>query len=333
MAAQEGIEVSWLIHDKRQLNKLPKGDYVLANDPNDILKETFQLARTINASGHTLVYSPFFMMGTLGKKYKLILTIHDMIYFKHRTPPQWLAWHVRLGWWLFHLSYSPMRWQLNRADAVATVSETAKQELLDARATKRPIKTVANAVGDTFSSKTTTPHHTSNSIVYMGAFTPYKNAECLIEALSMLPNITLRLMSKMPPIRRKELTELMQKRDVIERVIIYDGATDEQYRQALAEARCSISASRIEGFGLPVLEAQAMGVPFVAADTPIFHEVGGDAVLYFNPNNPSEAADAIRSLTDSKLSQEIIKKGVVNAARFTWENSAKSALSLIKEIN
>jgi glycosyltransferase involved in cell wall biosynthesis len=332
LAAQEETEVSWLIHDKRQLDKLPKGDYVLANDPNDIFKETFQLARTINASGHTLVYSPFFMMGTLGKQYKLVLTIHDMIYFKHRTPPQWLPWYVRLGWRAFHLTYLPMRWQLNRADAVATVSETAKQELLDARATKRPITTVANAVGDTFSSEATTSHHMSNSIVYMGAFTPYKNAECLVEALALLPDVTLHLMGKMPPIRRKELTELMEKLGVTDRVVIYDGATDDQYRKALAEARCSISASRIEGFGLPVLEAQAMGVPFVAADTPIFHEVGGDAVLYFNPSAPSEAADAIRSLTDSTLSQVLIKKGTANAARFTWNNSAQSAVLLIKEI-
>ncbi len=332
LAAQEGIEVSWLIHDLRQLGKLPKGEYVLANDPNDIVRETFQLARSINASGHTLVYSPFFMMGTVGKKYKLILTIHDMIYFKHRTPPQWLPWYVRLGWRAFHLTYWPMRWQLNQADGVATVSETAKQELLDAHATKRPITTVANAVGETFSNKVTTTHHASNSIVYMGAFTPYKNVECLIEALVLLPDITLHLMSKMPPVRHKELTALMKKIGVADRVVIYDGATDEQYREALVNARCSISASRIEGFGLPVLEAQGMGVPFVAADTPIFHEIGGDSVLYFDPSSPEQAAQMIASLANNATSETFIKRGYANATRYTWDASASSAMKILQTI-
>ena len=334
MAAEKGVEMAWLVHDKRQLEKLPKGDYVLANNPNDIVKETFQLAKTINASGYTHVYSPFFMMGTLGKNYKLVLTIHDMIYFKHRTPPQWLAWHVRLGWWLFHLTYWPMRWQLNRADAIATVSDTARQELIDAKATKRDITTVSNAVGETFTHNKLTKraHSNSNGIVYMGAFTPYKNVECLIDAIALLPNITLHLCSKMPPMRRVELEARMKKNGVFERVVMYDGATDEQYRTALLGARCSISASRIEGFGLPVLEAQAMGVPFIAADAPIFHEVGADSVLYFNPDSPEQAADAITSLADDTFSQNMIKKGIKNSTRFTWSNSAKSALVLVAKI-
>jgi glycosyltransferase involved in cell wall biosynthesis len=237
---------------------------------------------------------------------------------------------------LFHLSYWPIRWQLNRADAIATVSQTARQELIDAHATKRDIVTVSNAVGDAFTHNETQSapkHHLSNSIVYMGAFTPYKNVECLIDALVFLPEITLHLCSKIPPSRQSELETRMQEKGVFERVVIYDGATDEQYREALQNARCSISASRIEGFGLPVLEAQAMGVPFVAADTPIFHEVGGDSILYFDPDSPEEAADAIRALADSTLSRELIQKGTANAARFTWDNSAKSAVSIAEKVH
>lgn len=334
MAARDDTEITWLIHDMRQLEKLPTGNYLLANDPNDIVKETFQLARTINSSGHTLVYSPFFMIGTLGKKYRLILTIHDMIYFKHRTPPQWLAWHVRFGWWLFHLTYWPMRWQLNRADAIATVSATARKELIDARATKRDIMTVSNAVGDTFAryESSSVDRASSKSIVYMGAFTPYKNVECLIDALALLPDMTLVLCGKMPPVRRTELEVRMKKNGVFERVVILDGATDDQYREALSQARCSISASRIEGFGLPILEAQAMGTPFVAADTPIFHEVGDESVLFFNPDSPEEAAAAIRSLANPNVSTEIIQKGYQNAARYTWQNSAAAAMEVVNKV-
>ena len=167
----------------------------------------------------------------------------------------------------------------------------------------------------------------------MGAFTPYKNVECLIDALALLPDMTLHLCGKMPPMRRPVLEQRMRDRGVFDRVVIYDGATDEQYKQALSEARCSISASRLEGFGLPLLEAQQRGVPFVAADTPIFHEIGRDSVLYFDPNSPEEAADRIRRLADRKTSETYIAHGFENITRYTWAHSAASAASLCRQLD
>lgn len=333
MAARGDLEMVWLIHDVRQLEKLPKGEYLLANKPENFLAEMFTLAHTINRAGYTLVYSPFFVMGTLGKRYKLVLTIHDMIYFTHRTPPQWLPWYIRLGWRLFHLSYRPMRWQLNHADVVATVSETARQELLDARATKRDIITVANAVNANFADPTPHPHYRSNSFVFMGAFTPYKNVECLIDALALLPDMTLHLCGKLPPARRPTIERRMRDRGVFDRIVIYDGATDEQYKKVLSEARCSISASKLEGFGLPLLEAQQRGVPFIAADTPIFHEIGQDSVLYFDPNSPEEAAECIRRLAVQKTSEDFIARGFENITRYTWANSAASAADICRKLH
>lgn len=328
MARREDLEMVWLVHDKRQLDKLPSGEYLLVNDPNDALREIFTLGRRITKAGYKLVYNPFFVMGTLGKRYKLVLTIHDMIYFTHRTPPQWLPWYVRLGWRLFHLTYLPMRFQLNQAETVATVSATARQELLDARATRREIITVSNAVNENFADPTPHTHYKSNSFVFMGAFTPYKNVECLIDALVLLPEMILHLCGKLPPARRQEIERYISDRGVTDRVVLYDGATDEQYKKVLSEARCSISASRLEGFGLPVLEAQQRGVPFIAADTPIFHEIGEGSVLYFDPNSPEQAAACIRQLADKQTSEDYIARGFENIKRYTWDNSAAAAAKI-----
>jgi glycosyltransferase involved in cell wall biosynthesis len=167
----------------------------------------------------------------------------------------------------------------------------------------------------------------------MGAFTPYKNVECLIDALALLPDMTLHLCGKMPPMRRPVLEQRMRDRGVFDRVVIYDGATDEQYKQALSEARCSISASRLEGFGLPLLEAQQRGVPFVAADTPIFHEIGRDSVLYFDPNSPEQAAECIGKLADKPTSEDYIARGFKNIQHYTWANSAASAANICKNLS
>lgn len=332
LAARDDIDVTWLVCDMRQLEKLPKGDYMIANNPSHMLREFFTFARTVNKSGHKLLYSPFFTVGTLGKRFKLVLTIHDMIYYKHRTPPQWLPWHIRLGWWLYHTSYWPMRLQLNKANVVATVSETAKRELLAAKATKRPVVTVSNAVSDEFLDDTPRDHYNQGNVVYMGAFTPYKNVECLIDALQYLPDVTLHLCGKVPPARRPEFTQYIADRNVMHRVVLYDGATDDQYKEALRNARCAVSASKMEGFGLPLIEAQQAGVPFAAADTPIFHEVGQDSVLYFNPDSPEECAKQIEAFADLATSNDYIERGFKNAARYTWQNSAQTAVDICRKI-
>lgn len=338
LAAREDIEVAWLVYDQRQVDKLPAGEVVWANNPSNAVAELFTLARTVNKSGHKLLYSPFFTVGTLGKKFKLVLTIHDMIYFTHRTPPQWLPWHIRAGWWLFHLTYWPMRRQLNSANVVATVSDTARQELLDAHATKREVVTVANAVSDNFrlpnysGTSEQTPVSKKNGVVYMGAFTPYKNVECVIDAIELVPDVTLHLCGKLPPSRRPEIEQRLKQRGIQNRTIIYDGATDEQYLSALAGARCSISASRLEGFGLPLIEAQKAGVPFIAADTPIFREIGESSVLYFDPNSPEQAAKHIEALADETMRNKYIALGHKNAERYTWQNSAAVAAEICKKI-
>ena len=330
LSRQPNLAITWIIHDKRQLDKLPTGEFVLANDPSNGIAE-LGLARRLHKAGAGIVYSPFFVMGTWGKKYKLVLTIHDMIYFTHRTPPQWLPWLTRLGWRLFHLTYWPMRWQLNRADHVATVSETAREELLAARATKRPITTVSNAVGGAFVAPEVN-HANKNGIVYMGAFTPYKNVECVIDAVAMVPGVTLHLMSKIPPLRRPELEAYLASKGMTDRTVLYNGASDDQYKQALSDARCAISASRLEGFGLPLIEAGQAGVPFVAADTPIFHEIGQDSVLYFDPDTPEEAARHIKDLADPEVNKDYASRGRTNAARYTWDASAAVARTIIADL-
>lgn len=333
LAEHKDIDITWLVYDERQLKKLPERPSLIVHNPSaHPIKEFFVLPRIINKAGFDVVYSPFFIMGTLGKSYKLVLTIHDMIYFTFKTPPQWLPWHIRFGWRLFHATHIPIRWQLNRADSIATVSETARHELLTTKVTKRRVLTVPNAVSQDFGDTVQRNHATMDGVVYMGAFTPYKNVECVIDAVALVPDVTLHLCGKVPPARRIEIEARIAERNMTQRVVLYDGATDEEYKTALSYARCAISASRIEGFGLPILEAQQHGVPFIAADTPIFHEVAQDSALFFDPNHPEQAAHHIIALANKKTSEKYIARGFKNAARYSWKRSADIAISICKNL-
>src|SRR5690606_18885681 len=126
--------------------------------------------------------------------------------------------------------------------------------------------------------KKMTLQKTKKDILYMGSFMPYKNVETLIKGMSELQEYTLHLLSKISPQRKKELQSIAPQKA---NIIFHNGVSDEEYNELLSSAFALATASTAEGFGLPIIEAMAKGVPVVCADTEIFHEVGGNATLYF----------------------------------------------------
>ena len=84
-------------------------------------------------------------MGSWGRKYPLVLTLHDLIYYEHPAPPGFLPAPVRVLWRLYHKAYWPQRLLLNRADVVATISHTTAALMRKYRLTKRPVRIVGNA--------------------------------------------------------------------------------------------------------------------------------------------------------------------------------------------
>jgi glycosyltransferase involved in cell wall biosynthesis len=86
--------------------------------------------------------------------------------------------------------------------------------------------------------------------------------------------------------------------------------------------------SRFEGFGLPVLEAMACGVPVVTTNASSLPEVAGDAALLVAPDDEGQLVEAMRcGLSDQTLRQEIRAKGLAQAARFSWEYTARRTLN------
>ena len=84
-------------------------------------------------------------MGSWGRKYALVLTLHDLIYYEHPAPPGFLPAPVRLLWRLYHKAFWPQRVLLDRADVVATISSTTAALIAKYRLTRRPVRIVGNA--------------------------------------------------------------------------------------------------------------------------------------------------------------------------------------------
>lgn len=316
--------ITLIIFDKRQLRLFPEGiSYILVNHPFS-LSELF-IAQKLNSAGADVVFSPLQVMGFWGRKYKLIFTLQDLIYYRHPQAPTFLPLPVRIIWRLFHTVYWPQRLLLNRADRIATVSHTSKKYIEQLRLTKRPVEVIYNAPLP-LEKAPTLPLRPKKDIVYMGSFMPYKNVELLIAGMKELPDYTLHLLSKIAPERRKELKKLIPDGA---QVVFWNGISDEDYRELLTNATALATASRDEGFGLPIIEAMALGVPVVCSDTEIFREVGGKAALYFSPDAPNEFAERINELEDPITRKRLNKDGREQASKFDWQKSAKTLLEMM----
>jgi glycosyltransferase involved in cell wall biosynthesis len=321
--------VTFMIHDKAQIKFLPdNAEYIIIHSPTSA-KEIFT-SLILNKYNPDVVYSPMQTMGSFGRNFKLVLTLHDMIYYRHRTPPTQFNPIIRAVWWLYHSSYIPQRITLNRADIVATVSETSQKDILKARLTKRPTTVIHNApqkLDELISASVIQDIKGPRNLVYMGSFMPYKNVETLIDSLKWLPGYTLHLLSRISKKRQSELMENIPKGS---NVIFHDGVTDKQYATLLADNAILVTASRDEGYGLPIAEALAIGVPAVVSDLPVFHEVAGDGALYASPDKPKEFAEQILSLNDTKIHDNIVKKGLEHIEKFQWPKSAQKLFESIQ---
>ncbi len=317
-----------IVCDHRVVDKLPTGVEVLwAVQPTSPF-ELFTALR-LNSKGIDVLFSPMQTTSGLGRKFKLVLTLHDLIYYRHRTPPREFNPLVRMIWWLYHLSFAPQRLVLNGADAVVTVSETTKKHMLEKRLTKRPISVVYNA-SDEPQTLPSRDNSGARTLVYMGSFIGYKNLEALIAAMALLPEHTLVCLSRISDQRRTELQALADK--VGAKVKFENGVSEAEYHNWLLSAQALVTASLDEGFGIPVIEAMGRGTPAVVSNLEIFQEIGAEAALFFDPVNPESFAIQVERLGESAFWQEISQKSIRQAGQFSWSSSAAKLLELLNRV-
>lgn len=321
--------VTFLIFDEAQRKFLPDNATCLKIHSPTSFKEPFT-ALILNKHRPDIVFSPLQSMGSLGRKFKLILNQQDMTYYKGTPPPSFLPPHARVAWWLYHRSYIPGRLTLNAADIVATVSETSKQEILAANLTKRPVVVVPNAAEDLSVYLSKKPRfENGKNLIYMGAFLPHKNVETLIKMMEYLPEKSLHLLSRITETRKKELEQLISKNC---KVIFHNGVSDKEYAELLANDAIAVSASKSEGYGLPLAEALKLDIPVVVSDIPVFHEVAGPGGRFADQHNPRQFAEAIRELEDKTTYLKLAKEGKAHIESFSWNNSAQTLLEAVNSL-
>jgi glycosyltransferase involved in cell wall biosynthesis len=171
-----------------------------------------------------------------------------------------------------------------------------------------------------------------NTIVLLGSPAPHKNVGLILGLSHELAErgIHIAVVGERDPRVFGELAPSMD----AENVHYLGRLSDDELAALLADSLCLVFPSHTEGFGLPAVEAMALGCPVILSNSSCLPEIGGDAALYASPRDATEWLACIDRLKGNPdLRRELIAKGKHQAAKFSWRQSAIRYAELMQRID
>ena len=219
---------------------------------------------------------------------------------------------------------------VKNAAHLCTVSYTTKMDLLKRFHSLDPARVTPIFSGPTFDD-TTHGIPDGQTIICIATLSPRKNQERLIEAYAALPS-SLREHYRLVLVGNRGWKDA----SILSRIEQTEGVEWKQYlpdtdcRELLCRATILAFPSLYEGFGMPVLDAFRLGVPILTSDRGSLKEVADDAAIFVDPESVASIASGLeRILTDAKLRQSFITKGLDRATQFTWPKTVDLFLEAI----
>ncbi len=259
-----------------------------------------------------------------------VVTIHGLEY---EFSPESYSLYSRI----FHRFFikKSCRW----ADKIIAVSDKTKQDLIKLYKTSADkIEIIPNGFNSVDVESVKKNKIIKNSVPYLffiGRLEERKNVINIIKAFEILKNKyhysgTLLLgggkghgYDKI----KKVIKESPYKIDIHELGFVSE---DEKW-QYFKYADAFLFPSLLEGFGIPILEAQSMETPVVTSDLSPMKEVAGDKRIIVNPNEPLQIAEIVHKILQSKeLREDIVRWGLENVRKYSWERTAKEIAGILK---
>lgn len=172
--------------------------------------------------------------------------------------------------------------------------------------------------------------------LFVGTVEPRKNLDTLLSAWELLPESFRQqvplVIAGGPGWRSEQIHARLRVAEQAGWVRYLGFVPDQELPALYAHARLFCFPSWYEGFGLPVLEAMASGVPVVCSSASCLSEVGGDAVRYAAPDDSAAwAAEVLAVLGDPAEAERLLQAGLRRAQQFSWANTAKQTLQVYRE--
>ena len=282
---------------------------------------------------HTIPFLP------LPKKIKVCVNVHD-VGFKRFS-----ELYKPIQVWYHDLT---MRRIKSRADIIITISEFSKREIIELyRVPEEKIRVVylgfdggqfapAQPEYEQRAQITLEKYHiTAPYLLYVGRLEKKKNIGRMISAYVIAkekhPELKL-VLAGAGGNQFEEIKQIIADNKLESEVIITGYVASEDLATIYNHAAIFLFPTLYEGFGLPILEAMASGVPVITSNQAPHTEVGGDAAIYADALSPESLADGIiKILDDNDLSRSLKEKGLLRVREFSWRKTAEEILKIIKK--
>jgi glycosyltransferase involved in cell wall biosynthesis len=247
---------------------------------------------------------------------RTILTIHDLV-----TVHRLHGWRKSIFFFFWY--WLPIK----RATIISVISESTKEDLLQHIKIKPcKLRVIYDCVSDSFSPDLRKFNAEKPVILQMGTGLN-KNAQRVVQALQGLP-CHFRVVGKLNDDLLATLTQCGVEYSSVSD--ISDAEIVEEYRHC----DMLLFASTYEGFGMPIIEAQATGRPVITSNIMSMPEVAGDAAFLVDPFNVASIREAIIKISkDTLYREELVKKGFKNVARFRSQKIAKEYADIYRSIH
>ncbi|MBD5246700.1 MAG: glycosyltransferase family 4 protein [Barnesiella sp.] len=242
----------------------------------------------------------------------MVLTVHDLI-------------HKRLPGWFSTKAIDDIDRCIMRADALIAISHATKNDMVEYYGIDESrITVIHHGYTPVEAGSDARKPVDGRYILFVGKRGGYKNFDSLLKAFSVIAatDRDLKLVCTGRPFTADE-RRAIRDAGVASRVEQHMFATSD-LSSLYAGALCYVFPSKLEGFGMPVLEAFAGRTPVVLSNASCLPEIAADAAMYFNPDSPDDIADAIkRVIYDDGERQRLIEAGVRRLADFSWDKTAR----------
>ena len=293
--------------------------------------------------GADLYFMPNIIFGSVSKKIKLIVTMHDLSFEKY---PETFSLKKRL----WHAFVSPKK-ICRRADLIIAVSESTKSDLaINYGIDSLKLAAIKSGLSGDFKvisrndqklleikEKYNLPY---KFILYLGTVEPRKNIIGIIRAYNQLRKINDAGLNKYKLViagtsgwKNKKIFDEINKSTFASDIFLPGFIEDEDKPYAYNLASLFVSPSFFEGFGFPPLEAMASGVPVIVSNNSSLPEIVGNAGILIDPDKPDEIFQAIKEvLLNRELREKLREKGLEQAKKFSWLKTAKEFLEIIGKL-
>lgn len=169
-------------------------------------------------------------------------------------------------------------------------------------------------------------------VLYFGAVRKHKNLERLLQAYAMLPK-RIREDCKLVITKKNDVLSRLAVDLKIESDVVFTGFIADEDKAAIYKmAELSMFVSLYEGFGIPIIEAQAAGIPVITSNISSMPEAAGDGALLVDPYSVENIAYEMEHvIEDQTLREQLIQKGYRNVQRFSWDEAASRMAAVVNQ--